>query len=169
MPRRPPVVAGMVLLAVLVAGCADGGSDGEPARDDPAVEDGSEEMSDDTSDDAPETEDENPDGDDADGQAFPDVVDAELVPTGDDTWRISATISSPYDTPERYADAFRVSTPDGTVLGVRELLHDHANEQPFTRSLEEVEIPAEVDRVIVGGRDLTNGWGGETVEVPVPS
>ena len=157
----------MVLMAVLVAGCtADGG---EPAGDGPAIEDGSEEMpDDDTSDDLPAAEDEDPDGD-ADGQAFPDVVDAELEPTGDDTWRVSATISSPYDTPERFADAFRVSTADGTVLGVRELLHDHANEQPFTRSLEDVEIPADVERVIVEGRDLANGWGGTTVEVPVPS
>ncbi len=124
----------MALLGVLVAGCAADGSDGDPTDDDPVIEDGSEDMADDTPDDPPEAEDEDPDGDDADGQVFPDIVEAELEPTGDETWRVSATISSPYDTPDRYADAFPVSTPDGTVLGVRELLHDHANEQPFTRS-----------------------------------
>lgn len=79
-----------------------------------------------------------------------------------------ATISSPYDSPDRYADAFRVLAPDGTVLGVRELLHDHANEQPFTRSLDDVRIPDDVDRVTVEGRDLANGWGGDTVTVTVP-
>ncbi len=77
---------------------------------------------------------------DADGQRFPDVIDAELEPTGD-AWRLSATLSSPYDTPERYADAFRALTPDGEELGVRVLLHDHANEQPFTRSLDDLEVP----------------------------
>ena len=100
-------------------------------------------------------------------QRFPDVVAAELEPAGD-TWRLSATLSSPYDTPERYADAFRALAEDGTVLGVRELAHHHANEQPFTRSLTGLEIPDDVERITVEGRDLANGWGGATVDVEVP-
>ena len=98
--------------------------------------------------------------------AFPDVIDATLEPAGNGTYTVSATLCSAYDTPERYADAWRVTTPDGDVLGIRELLHDHAAEQPFTRSLAEpVEIPPGVDRVIIEGRDLANGWGGATKEV----
>jgi hypothetical protein len=97
-------------------------------------------------------------------QRFPDVVAAEAVPVGD-AWTFSVTISSPYDTSQRYADAWRVLAPDGTVLGVRELAHDHAGEQPFTRSLAGIAVPADVDRVTVEGRDLANGWGGATVEV----
>lgn len=100
-------------------------------------------------------------------QQFPDVLEAEVTASGD-AWSVAATISSPYDSPERYADAFRVVAPDGTVLGVRELLHDHAGEQPFTRSLDDVTIPDDVDEVSVEGRDLANGWGGDTVTVPVP-
>lgn len=111
------------------------------------------------------------DGDDGgevdDEQRFPDVVAAELDPS-DDAWRLSATLSSPYDTPERYADAFRALSEDGTVLGVRELAHDHANEQPFTRSLTGLEIPDDVTRITVEGRDLAHGWGGATVELEVP-
>lgn len=45
-------------------------------------------------------------------QRFPDVIDARLDPAGDG-WRLSATISSPYDTAERYADAFRATTRPG--------------------------------------------------------
>lgn len=100
-------------------------------------------------------------------QAHPDVVGVVVTPT-DDTWTIAATIASPYDTPQRYADAFRVLAPDGTVLGVRELAHDHAAEQPFTRSLSDVEIPADATTVTVEGRDLANGWGGATLTVDVP-
>lgn len=100
-------------------------------------------------------------------QRYPDVLDAELEADGD-RWRLSATLSSPYDTPERYADAFRALSPDGEQLGVRELLHDHANEQPFTRSLDGLEIPDDVDEIIVEGRDLEHGWGGDTVTVAVP-
>ncbi len=105
--------------------------------------------------------------DGTDEQRFPDVIDAELEPDGD-VWRLSATLSSPYDTPERYADAFRAVAEDGTVLGVRELAHDHANEQPFTRTLTGLEIPDGVTRITVEGRDQTHGWGGSTVDVVIP-
>lgn len=116
---------------------------------------------------AQEEQEEGQDGQAGDGQRYPEVVAAELEPT-EDAWRLSATISSPYDTPDRYADAFRATTPDGEELGVRELLHDHAGEQPFTRSLDGLEIPDDVDRIVVEGRDLEHGWGGETVTITVP-
>jgi hypothetical protein len=99
---------------------------------------------------------------------YPDVLDVEVTLNPDGTFRFSVTLSSPYDTPQRYADAWRIKGADGTVYGVRELVHDHANEQPFTRSLDGVEIPAEVTTVIVEGRDQVSGWGGETVEVTLP-
>ena len=97
---------------------------------------------------------------------FPDVVDASATfDAGSGTWAFSVTLSSPYDTPQRYADAWRVIAPDGTELGVRELLHDHANEQPFTRRLDGVAIPEGIDVVTVQGRDQINGYGGATVAV----
>ncbi len=102
----------------------------------------------------------------ASGQRYPDVVDAELEPTGD-TWSLHVTISSPYDSPERYADGWRVLAPDGTVLGEHRLAHDHADEQPFTRTQTGLEIPEGVDEITVEGRDLENGYGGETVTVDV--
>ena len=99
--------------------------------------------------------------------AFPDVVEVAITPDGD-TYRFDVTISSPYDSPERYADAWRVLASDGTVLGIRELTHDHADEQPFTRSLAGVVLPDGVDEVTIEARDLANGWGGATVTVAVP-
>ncbi len=86
----------------------------------------------------------------------------------DGTWRFDVTLSSPYDTPERYADAWRILAPDGAELGVRVLAHDHQFEQPFTRSLSGVAIPSDVTTVTVQGRDQRNGWGGATVEVGLP-
>lgn len=100
-------------------------------------------------------------------ELFPDVVEVELTPVGDDRFEVTATLSSPYDSPERYADAWRVLDENGDELGVRELAHDHASEQPFTRS-EVVTIPADVDEVTVEGRDQVSGYGGETVTVAVP-
>ncbi len=96
---------------------------------------------------------------------YPDVVSATASRNGDGTWSFSATLSSPYDSPERYADAWRVLAPDGTELGVRVLTHDHAGEQPFTRSLSGVTVPSGVAEVTIQGRDQLSGWGGATVQV----
>ena len=105
-------------------------------------------------------------GTDADADAlFPDVVGATAGQDGDGTWTVNATLSSPYDSPERYADAWRVVGPDGTVYGTRILAHDHASEQPFTRSQNGIEIPEDVDTVIVEGRDQVSGWGGQTFQL----
>lgn len=111
---------------------------------------------------------ENPAGTTDDGQRFPDVTDVEVIAVAERTYRFDVTISSPYDTPERYADAWRVKAEDGTVFGIRELLHDHEGEQPFTRSLSGIEIPSDVQIVVVEARDLQYGWGGKTLTVEVP-
>lgn len=102
------------------------------------------------------------------GQRFPDIVGVEVSRSGSG-YGFAVTVSSPYDTAQRYADAFRVRAEDGTVYGVRELTHDHESEQPFTRSLSGVQIPAGVTNVVVEGRDQANGWGGGTQAVELPS
>jgi hypothetical protein len=97
---------------------------------------------------------------------FPEIVgvDATYDPATA-TWTFDVTISSPYDTPERYADGWRVIGADGTVYGTHTLTHDHAAEQPFTRTQTSVEIPLDVDEVTIEGRDLLNGFGGPAVTV----
>lgn len=101
-------------------------------------------------------------------QRYPDVVGVEVMETADNVYTFEVTISSPYDTSERHADAWRVKGEDGTVYAIRELAHDHASEQPFTRSLNDVAIPEGTATVIVEGRDLEYGWGGQTVAVELP-
>ncbi len=133
------LLAGPIVVIAAVVGC---GADEEPSSPDVA-------------------------GVDAE-QPYPDVVGVDISPGSGGAYRIAVTIRSPYDTPERYADAWRVLAPDGSVLGERVLAHDHAAEQPFTRSLDGVEIPDDIDEVTVEGRDLVNGWGGATMTVPVP-
>jgi hypothetical protein len=105
---------------------------------------------------------------DAASQKHPDVIAAKVQPRGGNQFDFDVTVSSPYDTPQRYADAFRVMHKDGTVYGERVLLHDHATEQPFTRDLHGVNVPAGVRHVVVQARDLKNGWGGKTVNVVLP-
>lgn len=101
------------------------------------------------------------------GQKYPDVVDVTAERTGE-TFSFDVTMSSPYDTPERYADGWRIVGPGGTVYGEHTLAHDHANEQPFTRTQSGVEIPDGVDEVTVEGHDTEHGYGGGRMTVPVP-
>ena len=99
---------------------------------------------------------------------FPDVIGVQLVSRGDRVYDVVVSISSPYDSPERYADGWRVLDQEGNELGTHTLMHDHASEQPFTRTQPGLEIPAEVTRITVEGRDLANGYGGGTLWIDVP-
>jgi len=101
-------------------------------------------------------------------QKYPDVLAAKVRSSSADTFDFDVTVSSPYDTPQRYADAFRVQGKDGVVYGERKLLHDHAGEQPFTRDLYRVKVPRGVRVVIVHARDQRHGYGGKSIEVSLP-
>jgi hypothetical protein len=111
------------------------------------------------------------DGDDAttaaaEAAGVPDVVSAVATQEAEGTWTFSVTVSSPYDSPERFADAWRVLDPEGNQLAERTLAHDHAGEQPFTRSLPNVSIPPNVERVTIEARDSRDGYGtGKSIEV----
>lgn len=95
------------------------------------------------------------------------VVRAEIDSTGG-TYRVSATIRSADTGWEKYADAWDVRTPDGTVLATRVLAHPHVDEQPFTRSLDDVDIPSGVMSVEIAAHDSVEGFCGETTTIAVP-
>lgn len=101
-------------------------------------------------------------------QKHPDVIGAKARASGTNRFDFDVTVSSPYDTPQRYADAFRVMDRNGRIFGERILWHDHANEQPFTRDLYGVTIPREVRTVIIQGRDKRYGYGGKSFNLSLP-
>ncbi len=102
------------------------------------------------------------------GQRFPDVLSATVRATSVDKFDFDVTISSPYDTPKRYADGFRVTRLSGALLGERTLWHDHQHEQPFTRDLYGVTIAPGVLAVHIQARDQKHGYGGRSIEVALP-
>ena len=83
-------------------------------------------------------------------------------------FRIEATVRHADTGWDHYADAWRVEGPDGAVYGVRELLHPHVEEQPFTRSLSGVTVPEGIATVTLRARDSVHGWGAATVSIPLP-
>ena len=92
------------------------------------------------------------------------VISAKAISTNSG-WRFDVTLQHDDTGWEHYADAWRVVGEDGTVFGTRTLYHPHVDEQPFTRSLTGIAIPAGVSKVIIEGRDNIHGWGGRTIEV----
>ena len=96
-----------------------------------------------------------------------DVVGVEVKSAGD-RFVVSATVRSADTGWDRYADAWEIRSPDGEVIGTRVLAHPHVDEQPFTRSLSDVEIPGDVTSVEIAARDSVVGYCGLTATVPVP-
>jgi hypothetical protein len=94
-----------------------------------------------------------------------DVVSAEAEQESDGTWRFRVTLRHGDEGWDHYADRWQVETPEGRVLGTRVLLHPHEHEQPFTRALGGVVVPAEVDEVLIRAHDSVHGDGGTTVTV----
>ena len=99
---------------------------------------------------------------------FPSIVKVRVTERTAGKFDFDVTVSSPYDTPQRYADAIRVTAPSGAVLGERLLDHDHASEQPFTRTVSGVTVPVGIKMIVVQGRDQKNGYGGKSLEVAIP-
>ena len=66
---------------------------------------------------------------------------------------------------DHYADAWRVVTKDGEELGKRTLFHPHVDEQPFTRSLGDVKIPAGTGEVYIEAHDKVHGWSKQKFKV----
>ena len=97
-----------------------------------------------------------------------DVLDVQVDQEAGGTYRFTVTVGHADEGWDHYADLWEVLAPDGTVLGSRVLAHPHVTEQPFTRSLNGVDIPDGVDEVTVRARDSVHGFGGAELTVPVP-
>jgi len=98
-----------------------------------------------------------------------DVVKVEARKDGQGSYTFDVTVRHGDTGWKHYADKWEVLTPDGkTVLGTRVLLHPHEGEQPFTRSLSGVRVPAEFSEVLVRAHDSVHAFGGRTKRVTLP-
>lgn len=96
-----------------------------------------------------------------------DVLEADVSCDGG-ACRFSVTVEHADEGWDHYADKWEILDPEGEVIAVRELAHPHDNEQPFTRSLGNVEIPAGLDSVTVRAHDSVHGYGGRELNVELP-
>lgn len=95
-----------------------------------------------------------------------DVLDAEVSCNGH--CRFSVTVEHADEGWDHYANKWEIVDADGEVIGVRELAHPHVSEQPFTRSLGGVELPAGIQSVTIRAHDSVHGYGGKELTVTIP-
>jgi len=94
------------------------------------------------------------------------TVESATVECQQEHCRVSATLRHADSGWDHYADRYVVLAPDGSELGQRVLLHPHVDEQPFTRGIADLAIPATIDHVLIFGHDKVHG-DGEKLKVPV--
>ncbi|MEO0387660.1 MAG: hypothetical protein AAF281_09035 [Pseudomonadota bacterium] len=82
-------------------------------------------------------------------------------------WRFDVTIRHDDTGWDHYADGWAVLAADGTELGYRTLFHPHVEEQPFTRSLSGIRVPAGATSVFIRADDSVHGAGTRLFEVPL--
>ncbi|MEP2531767.1 hypothetical protein [Shimia sp.] len=97
--------------------------------------------------------------------ADPPMIEAAKASGSGTNWRFDVTLSHPDTGWDHYADGWRVEDADGNVLGLRVLTHPHEHEQPFTRSLSGVAVPASATTVFIRSRCIVDGWSDETYAV----
>lgn len=76
------------------------------------------------------------------------------------TYSFSVTVRHADEGWDHYADRWEVLSLDGKVLATRVLAHPHVDEQPFTRSLSGVKLPAGTKEVRLRANDKVHGTGG---------
>ena len=80
-------------------------------------------------------------------------------------WRAEVSVKHADTGWEHYADAWRVVNSEGHLIKTRVLYHPHVKEQPFTRSLSNIIIPAGTDVIYVEAHDKRHGWSKQRVKV----
>lgn len=94
----------------------------------------------------------------------PKITEVKAYATGMG-WDFSVTVEHPDTGWDHYADGWEIVAVDGTVLGYRELHHPHVDEQPFTRSLNNVMLPDGTRTVFIRVRCSKDGWKSDMYEV----
>jgi hypothetical protein len=101
------------------------------------------------------------------GAGEADVVSAQVRCDAERVCAFAVAVRHADEGWQHYADRYEVLGPGGEILATRELRHPHVDEQPFTRGLEGVHIPAGVSAVRLRAHDSQHGFGGHELEVAI--
>ena len=77
------------------------------------------------------------------------IVKASAELTSAQKFNITVTLEHADKGWDHYANAWRVYSTEGELIGERVLHHPHVNEQPFTRTLLGLSVPSGIKEVII--------------------
>ena len=97
-----------------------------------------------------------------------DVIEVNVKKNNKNSYNFSVTVFHKDAGWKHYANKWEIIGANGTILGTRILHHPHVNEQPFTRSLSSVVIPARVKTVIIRAHDSVHDYGGKVISLKLP-
>ena len=87
------------------------------------------------------------------------VVDVNMVRKSAEHYRVDVTLLHADSGWDHYADGWDILDENKKLIATRVLHHPHVSEQPFTRSLYDVRIPASLSFVYIRGHDKVHGYG----------
>ena len=97
-----------------------------------------------------------------------DVIEVRANRSGSGTYTFNVTVGHGDTGWDHYADRWEVLASDDKIIATRVLLHPHVSEQPFTRSLSGITIPAGETVVTVRAHDSVHEYGGREIDVQIP-
>jgi hypothetical protein len=97
-----------------------------------------------------------------------DIVDVEVRKRGSNLYDFSVTVKHEDIGWDHYANRWEIVDEQGNILATRTLHHPHVDEQPFTRALSGVVIPADIKTVTIRSHDSVHEYGGKVMTVKLP-
>lgn len=96
----------------------------------------------------------------------PDILGVKLEKSGA-VLQVAVTLMHPDTGWDHYVDGWEVLDAEGNRLGYRLLHHPHVEEQPFTRSLNNLALPDGTQEIFVRAHCSVDGWSSEAFPVAV--
>lgn len=97
-----------------------------------------------------------------------DIMGISVQKTDDYLYDFNVTVFHKDSGWKHYVNKWDILDSNGKVLATRTLYHPHVNEQPFTRTLSNVEIPKLIKSVTVRAYDTVHEYGGKEMVVTLP-
>lgn len=94
-----------------------------------------------------------------------EILTATVIHQSQDSYSFNVELQHQDTGWEHYADAWRIVDQQGNVLGTRVLYHPHVEEQPFTRSLNNVNITQDINTLYIEAHDKIHGWSKQRLKI----
>ena len=96
------------------------------------------------------------------------VVGAAVTRNLDGTFDLRITVRSADKGPEYYCDRIEIVDPEGKLLHTHRVAKPHPNEQPFSETLRNLRLPAELEQVTLRARMLPDKTTGKDRTLKLP-